>query len=94
MARTVRGSTGFVSGGAGAAISLSVAALAQNASVDARAYDGTVPANPVMIEPEPRQARHQVVPTSQCSSSLGQFLKELTSPPNPFGSACDLRDDW
>lgn len=94
MARTARGTTGFVWVAAGAAITLSVAAFAQNAATAARAYDGTVPANPVKIEPDPRQARHQVMPTSQCNSSLGQFLKELTSPPNPFGSACDLREDW
>lgn len=73
---------------------LSVAAFAQNAAADARAYDGAVPANPAMIEPEARQTRHHEIPDSQCDSSLGQFLKALITPPNPFGSACGQGEDW
>lgn len=94
MARTVRRSTGPVWVAAGAAITLSVAAFAQNAAADARAHEVAVPAKPAMIEPEMQRARHQEMPTSQCGSSLGQFLKALTTPPNPFGSACDLNEDW
>ena len=94
MARTVRKSTGPVWMAAGAAMTLSVAALAQNAAADLRVAEMAIPAKPAMIEPGARQAKQQVMPTSQCGSSLGQFLKALTTPPNPFGSACGQSDNW
>ena len=94
MARTLRRSTGPVWVTAGAAITLSVAAFAQNAAADARVAEVAFPAQPAMIKPEMLQARHQVMPNSQCGSSLGQFLKSLTTPPNPFEAACGPSEDW
>ncbi|WP_379922590.1 hypothetical protein [Erythrobacter sp. R86502] len=94
MARALRRLTGNVWVAAGAAITLSAAAFAQNAAVNARFAEMAIPAPPVAIEPEIPQAKHQVMPTSRCGSSLGQFLKVLTNSPNPFEAGCGLSEDW
>lgn len=94
MARTARKSNGWALSAASAALIASAAALAQNASVDAEVSGSATLARPAVIEPEVQSPRHSAVSSSDCGSGLVQFLKELTSPPNPFGAACDLRDDW
>lgn len=94
MIGTARGSTGFVWVAAGAAMILSVAALAQNASADARVSGLAMTSKPAITEPHEHQERQRATPTSDCGGGIGRFLNELISPPNPFGSACDLRGRW
>lgn len=94
MARTARRSNGVVWGAAGAAIAVSVAALAQNAVANVQASELAVIAKPVSAEAVARHARQQAVPASNCGGGLARFLKELTSPPSPFGSDCNWQEDW
>jgi len=94
MARTARGSTGFVWVAAGAAMILSVTGSAQNGSADAPGSVVAIPAQSAVTEPGVRQLTQQATGDPHCSGGQGHFFRKLTSPPNPFGSSCDLRKEW
>jgi len=73
---------------------LSVAALAQNGSANAMDSRSPSPAGQTMTKSHAQPERQQAARSGDCGNGLGQLLKELTSPPNPFGSACDLQEQW
>lgn len=92
MVRKAHGAIGFVIPIVGGALVLSAAALAQNVTPDqpATKSNGQTQAAPA----EPRLQQSGTFDDPQCGGGLGRFLNQLVSPPNPFGSACDLREEW
>jgi hypothetical protein len=68
-----------------------VAALAQGTAAD---VPSAIAAEPAIAAPPAQSARQQAIPENPCGGQLARFLKQLTSPPNPFGSDCNLREEW
>lgn len=81
---------------AGAALLLSVAALAQNSLTDRPAFALTYLKQRAAAETAVIQNRREIEVHRRCGNAMAHFLKVRTSPygRDLYGSVCDLREDW